>query len=85
MNRFIVDRTAYLPSSNLFIVEGRVLDGKLKIGDVICTSHAEKKRITIKSIALVNANQCTGSVTLSVERPDFPLGDLEGLELISSD
>ena len=80
--RFVVERTMYLPSANVFAVEGRVLDGKVNAGDVICVGDEPAKCIKVKSIALVNERERSGLVTLSVEEPGFPLDDVNGSEMV---
>lgn len=80
--KFFVERTLHLPSSNVFIVEGRLLDGKLNAGDIVHVAKQPDRCVKVKSIALVNKINPSETLTLSVEQPNFPLTELSGSELV---
>lgn len=83
--RFIVERTGYLPSAQVAVIEGRVIQGTVNAGDVLQVANDRAKCVRVKSIALVNKPDPSEGITLSVEKPNFSLDELNGLELVSAE
>jgi len=83
--KFVVERAIHLPSARTFCVEGRISAGRINAGDVVQIEHSPGKTVRVKSVALLNTDAKSDTLTLSIEEPDFPLRDLEGAELVSDE
>jgi hypothetical protein len=82
VTRFVVKKATRIASANVFLLDGNVLQGCLKSGDIVHREGNDETTIRVKSIALVNTKAPSDLVTVSIEDPGFPIAELEGAELV---
>ena len=80
--RFFVEKATHIVAAKAFLLDGKVVEGCLKGGDVVHSRAHHGQSIRVKSIALVSTKIPTDVVTISIEDPGFPICDLEGAELV---
>jgi len=85
--RLIVVGAEHVPGTNLFAVRGRLLNGRIRAGDVWYDQKDCSKFVKIRSLVLGNSvkNIKEGILTVSVEEPSFPISEIIGSELVSND
>ncbi|ETX02045.1 hypothetical protein [Candidatus Entotheonella palauensis] len=80
---FSVSETGQIASAGIVFLNGMITSGAIKAGDTARVKGMAERCVTIKSLALVNSHKVPShELTLSIERPGFPLAELEGAVLI---
>jgi hypothetical protein len=76
---FRVNRVAEV--AGVTIIEGTVLDGTVRHGDVVVVPSTDL-RVEIRTLAFVHSDRPTNDTMLTIAPPDFPLEQLLGCVLV---
>ncbi|MBL8892635.1 MAG: hypothetical protein JNL67_21845 [Planctomycetaceae bacterium] len=85
--RFIVVSAEQVPGTQVFAVDGRLVCGRIRSGDVWYDQKDRTKFVKIRSMALGTSVKKIkdGILALSVEEPSFPIIEIVGSEMVSDD
>lgn len=83
--RFQVKKSGRLPTADAWLLDGKLLSGKVR-NNSLATVEAEKgKVVKVKTVALLNQkNPDPSELTLTLEEPSFDIESLEGKVLVAA-
>ena len=84
--RFLIDNAGHLKTAKVWFIEGFLEQGVVKEGSIGTIKETDEvKTVNVKNVALVTSNEVeSGYLTLSIEKPNFPITFLKKGMVIES-
>ncbi len=81
--RLSVTSAGRLQAARTIFVTGRLESGRVRVGVVARVEGDTDRAVLVKSIAIVDEKVPSGTITISIEPPDFPVDELVGEMLVA--